>query len=64
VNPTVHNINTSPVSSVTRDTAPTHMYVEAGLTMKEQALVKLQPAGTSVRRFGAPDELMSFLQAL
>jgi integrase/recombinase XerD len=46
------------------DTATTHMYVEADLTMKEQALVKLQPAGASVRRFRAPDELMSFLQAL
>jgi integrase/recombinase XerD len=46
------------------DTATTHMYVEADLTMKEQALVKLQPAGASIRRFRAPDELMSFLQAL
>lgn len=27
------------------DTATTHMYVEADLTMKEQALMKLQPAG-------------------
>jgi integrase/recombinase XerD len=46
------------------DTATTHMYVEADLTMKEQALVKLQPAGASIRRFRAPDELMSFLQTL
>lgn len=46
------------------DTATTHMYVEADLTMKEQALAKLQPAGASVGRFRASDQLMSFLQAL
>ncbi len=34
------------------DPATTHMYVEADLTMKEQALVKLQPAGA---RFGASE---------
>jgi integrase/recombinase XerD len=46
------------------DTATTHMYVEADLTMKEQALLKLQPAGASAGRFRASDKLMSFLQAL
>lgn len=46
------------------DTATTHMYVEADLTMKEQALMKLQPAGAPSGRFRATDELMSFLQAL
>lgn len=45
------------------DTATTHMYVEADLSMKEQA-VKLQPAGASAGRFRASDKLMSFLQAL
>ena len=42
------------------DTATTHMYVEADLTMKEQALVKLQPAAASAGRFRASDKLMSF----
>jgi integrase/recombinase XerD len=46
------------------DTATTHMYVEADLTMKEQALAKLQPAGASAGRFRASDKLMSFLQTL
>jgi site-specific recombinase XerD len=46
------------------DTATTHMYVEADLTMKEQALMALQPASAKPRRFRATDELMNFLQAL
>lgn len=46
------------------DTATTHMYVEADLTMKEEALMKLQPAGSAPGRFRASDELMSFLQSL
>ncbi len=46
------------------DTATTHMYIEADLTMKEQALMKLQPTGAPPGRFRASDELMSFLQAL
>jgi integrase/recombinase XerD len=46
------------------DTATTHMYVEADLTMKEDALMKLQPEGTTIGRFRASDTLMSFLQAL
>ncbi|MEP7456381.1 tyrosine-type recombinase/integrase [Phyllobacterium sp. SB3] len=46
------------------DTATTHMYVEADLTMKEQALMKLQPAGPSAGRFRASDELMAFLKTL
>lgn len=44
------------------DTATTHMYVEAELAMKEQALMKLQPATAAPRRFRASDNLMSFLQ--
>jgi site-specific recombinase XerD len=46
------------------DTATTHMYVEADLTMKEQALMKLQPAAAPPGRFRASDGLMSFLHAL
>ena len=46
------------------DTATTHMYVEADLTMKEQALMKLQPTGPSAGRFRASDELITFLESL
>jgi site-specific recombinase XerD len=46
------------------NTATTHMYVEADLTMKEQALMKLQPTTPPAGRFRASDKLMSFLQAL
>ncbi|MET3616362.1 site-specific recombinase XerD [Rhizobium aquaticum] len=46
------------------DTATTHMYVEADLTMKEHALMKLQPAGAAPGRFRASDDLMRFLKAL
>lgn len=46
------------------DTATTHMYVEADLTMKEQALMKLQPSTAAPGRFRASDNLMSFLHSL
>lgn len=46
------------------DTATTHMYVEADLTMKEVALMKLQPVGSRSGRFRASDKLMGFLQSL
>ena len=46
------------------NTTTTHMYVEADLTMKEEALMKLQPDGANVGRFRASDQLMSFLQTL
>lgn len=46
------------------DTATTHMYVEADLTMKEHALMKLQPAAAAPGRFRASDDLMRFLKAL
>lgn len=46
------------------DTATTHMYVEADLTIKEKALMKLQPAGASTGRFRASDELITFLRSL
>lgn len=46
------------------DTATTHMYVEADLAMKEQALMKLQPSTAAPGRFRASDNLLSFLQSL
>ena len=42
----------------------TNCYVEADLTMKEQALQKLAPAGQTVPRFKASDKLLAFLAAL
>src|SRR3546814_7517103 len=41
------------------DTATTHMYVQADLAMKEQALMKLQPGTAAPGRFRASDNLMS-----
>lgn len=46
------------------DSATTHMYVEADLSMKEKALSKLQPAEATMGRYRPPDQLMAFLQAL
>lgn len=46
------------------DTATTHMYVEADLSMKEQALGKLQPHEARLGRYRPPDHLMRFLEAL
>jgi len=45
-------------------TSTTHMYVEADLTMKEKALMKLQPSSAAPQRFRASDSLLSFLQTL
>lgn len=42
----------------------THMYVEANLAMKEQALAKLQEPKVKARRYRPPDAMMRFLQAL
>jgi integrase/recombinase XerD len=42
----------------------THVYLEADLTTKEQALQKLAPAGKEVPRFKATDELLTFLATL
>jgi integrase/recombinase XerD len=39
----------------------THGYVEADLTMMENAVLKLAPAGTSPGRFKPADELLAFL---
>jgi site-specific recombinase XerD len=46
------------------NTATTHMYVEADLSMKEQALRKLQPEETKLGRYRPRDQLMRFLEAL
>lgn len=42
----------------------THGYVEADLTMMENAVGKLAPAGTGPGRFKPADELLAFLTAL
>jgi integrase/recombinase XerD len=44
--------------------ATTHFYVEADLSMKEQALRKVQPPGTRRPRFQAPDRVLAFLDGL
>lgn len=47
------------------DTATTHMYVEAAdLSMKEQALGKLQPHEARLGRYRPPDHLMRLLEGL
>lgn len=42
----------------------THRYIEANLAMKEEALARLQEPPTRLRRYRAPDPLLSFLQQL
>ena len=42
----------------------THGYVEADLTMMENALGKLAPAGAAPGRFKPADELLAFLATL
>jgi integrase/recombinase XerD len=42
----------------------THGYVEADLTMMENAMGKLTPAGSAPARFKASDDLMAFLATL
>jgi len=42
----------------------THLYVEADLTMKEQALSKLEAPSTRRSRFHASDSLLTFLDGL
>ena len=42
----------------------THMYVEADLAMKQQALGKIAPLGGGARRFKPDDGLMAFLARL
>ena len=42
----------------------THIYLEADLAMKEEALSRLEPIAATQGRYRAPDGLMAFLQAL
>ncbi len=42
----------------------THMYVEAELKMKQQALSQLEPAGQAARSFKPQDALLHFLESL
>jgi len=42
----------------------THHYVEADLTMKEQALAKLHEPEAKIQRYRAPDSLINFLKTL
>ncbi|PHV09498.1 integrase [Chitinimonas sp. BJB300] len=42
----------------------THHYVEADLTMKEQALARLQQPDAKIQRYRAPDSLIDFLKTL
>lgn len=42
----------------------THIYLEADLAMKEQALARLQPIDASPARYRPTDQLMAFLQGL
>jgi integrase/recombinase XerD len=44
--------------------ATTHMYVEADLTMKENALKKLQDPSLKSVRYQAGDSILSFLESL
>ena len=44
--------------------ATTHMYIEADLTMKEQALGSLAEPGGSVARYHPPEKLIQFLDEL
>ena len=44
--------------------ASTHMYIQADLKTKEQALQKLQPVEGGFPRFKPDDALLAFLSAL
>lgn len=46
------------------DPSTTHIYLEADLAMKEEALSRLQPLAAAPTRYRPPDQLMAFLQAL
>lgn len=42
----------------------THMYLEADMAMKEEALSRLQPIEATSSRYRPPDQLLAFLQSL
>lgn len=46
------------------DPSTTHIYMEADLAMKEEALSRLQPIVAAPARYRPPDQLMAFLQSL
>lgn len=46
------------------DTSTTHIYMDADLAMKEEALSRLQPVNATGVRYRPPDRLMHFLQSL
>ena len=46
------------------DTSTTHIYMEADLAMKQEALSRLQPVNAPSARYRPPDQLMHFLQSL
>jgi site-specific recombinase XerC len=46
------------------NTATTHMYVEADLTMKERALNSVQPPHTKQTRYQPTDRVLHFLETL
>ena len=46
------------------DTETTQIYLHADMTIKEQALARVQPPGTSPGRYRPPDTLLAFLDNL
>ena len=42
----------------------THVYLQADLALKEQALARTTPAHVQAGRYRPPDTLLAFLQAL
>ena len=47
-----------------RDAETTQVYLHADMTIKEQALARVQPPGTSPGRYRPPDTLLAFLDNL
>lgn len=46
------------------DPRTTQAYLHADMTIKEQALARVQPRGTSPGRYQAPDTLLAYLDNL
>jgi integrase/recombinase XerD len=46
------------------DTETTQIYLHADMTIKEQALARVQPHSTSPGRYRPPDTLLAFLDNL
>jgi hypothetical protein len=49
---------------VHEDPASTQAYLHADMTIKEQALARVQPSNTSPGRYRPPDTLLAFLDSL